>query len=74
MKDSIIYVHGKGGSAEEADHYKAKAKKITECAQYPMWCEGMPALLFGYVRYLQVPEKENREGLDENEFMKNEIV
>lgn len=22
MKDSIIYVHGKGGSAEEADHYK----------------------------------------------------
>ena len=41
-----------------------------ECAQYPMWCEGMPALLFGYVRYLQVPEKENRAGLDENEFMK----
>lgn len=22
MKESIIYVHGKGGSAEEADHYK----------------------------------------------------
>ena len=22
MKESIIYVHGKGGSAEEADYYK----------------------------------------------------
>ena len=23
MKDSIVYVHGKGGSAQEAEHYKA---------------------------------------------------
>ena len=22
MKDSIVYVHGKGGSAQEAEHYK----------------------------------------------------
>ena len=22
MKDFIVYVHGKGGSAEEAEHYK----------------------------------------------------
>ena len=22
MKNAVIYVHGKGGNAEEADHYK----------------------------------------------------